>query len=122
MSIKNISPAELQHALDAREDLVLIDVRMPIEWNSLHIPQARHVPLMQIAKVIDEVPKTKRVVTICAHGNRSQAACGILHAAGFANCENVAGGMAAFVKWKHEAGKISQKEFEQELERVERPR
>jgi rhodanese-related sulfurtransferase len=43
--MKTIAPLELQNLLQARPDLLLLDVRTPVEYAEVHVPQARNEPL-----------------------------------------------------------------------------
>ena len=120
MPLSQITPEELSRRLEAKEDFVILDVRMPIEWESIHIEGAVHKPLHHLGEAIATLPKDKRISCICAHGNRSQRAASILHAAGF-NAENVYGGMAAFVQHEFQSGKITEEQYVERIDKVENP-
>ena len=85
-----------------REDAVVIDVREPQEWDSGHIPNARHIALGQLETRMRELEKFKaRPLIVCCHsGSRSSSVCSRLKKHGFENVHNLAGGIGA---WK-EAG------------------
>lgn len=57
---------------------VVIDVREPYEYATSHVPEARLLPLAQLALHANELPRNERVYVICATGNRSLAAAGYL--------------------------------------------
>ena len=58
------------------KDVFLLDVREPMEFAEHKIPGAVNIPLgeMFMPGVQDKLPKDKKIVTICSHGNRSMVA------------------------------------------------
>jgi rhodanese-related sulfurtransferase len=46
--MKTITPVELQKLLQTDPNLLLLDVRTPVEYAEVHIPQARNEPLQQL--------------------------------------------------------------------------
>ncbi len=90
---------ELKEELAAKgEDLVLIDVREPHEWEIAHIEGARLVPLGQLPERINEFDGHTEIVTYCHKGSRSMKALEILRGAGFGKVRSLAGGIDA---WAH---------------------
>ena len=77
-------------------DLHLLDVRELDEWQAGHIAGAHHIPLGQLRERLGEVPKDKAILTVCRHGNRSEAAARGLRTLGY-TVENLEGGVTA---WK----------------------
>lgn len=62
-------------SLIAEEEVVLLDVRTPNEFNQGHIPDAVLLPVDQITQVEEIVPdKSTPVVVYCRSGNRSSTA------------------------------------------------
>jgi hydroxyacylglutathione hydrolase len=72
----------------------LLDVRDCDEWEAGHIEGARHVPLRELSKRIDEVPEGELRV-LCGSGYRSSVACSLLQRAGRRDVVNIAGGWEA---------------------------
>lgn len=70
----------------------LLDVREHDEWVAGHAPDARHIPLGQLAARIREVPQDRDIYVICRSGHRSGRAAQALAGAGW-TAINVAGGM-----------------------------
>jgi len=61
------------------KDSTIIDVRMPQEFASQHVPGAINVPLDQLPQQIDEIKSLRRpIVAYCRSGNRSGIAVTIL--------------------------------------------
>ena len=61
---------------------VVIDVREAWEYTDGHVPGARLIPLAQLPSALPGLPRTEPVYVICATGNRSKAAAGLLNATG----------------------------------------
>jgi rhodanese-related sulfurtransferase len=99
MSIATISPQQLHDQQSSGQAIDLIDVRTPIEFQEVHVPFARNVPLDQLdpTRVAEERHGTESpLYVICRSGNRAQQACAKFVAAGHANVVNVAGGTLAW--------------------------
>ncbi|MDH3677325.1 MAG: rhodanese-like domain-containing protein [Nitrosopumilus sp.] len=71
-----ISNEKLWESLKNNEDIFLLDVREPMEYEEFKIPGAVNVPLSELFSegVVDKIPKDKKIITICSHGNRSMVA------------------------------------------------
>lgn len=94
---KEITVEEL-NALLKGAGVFVLDVREMDEWNAGHLAQARHIPLGDVAKRAQELPKDKQVVITCRSGGRSGKACDLLRGMGFGNVTNLAGGMRAWAE------------------------
>jgi len=81
---------------------VLIDVREPVEYNQVRVPQARSMPLGEVLERIGELNSRERLYVICALGGRSMAAAGALRQAGF-DAVSVAGGTSG---WEAEGREV----------------
>ena len=80
------------------DDALMLDVREDNEWAVGHIPNAKHIRLGQLSNQLAEIEKfkDKPIVVYCRSGHRSSRACAILKKAGFANPNNLAGGIMAW--------------------------
>jgi adenylyltransferase/sulfurtransferase len=100
VSQTDITPTELQQKLAGGEEIVLIDVREPYEWNAGHIEGAVHIPMNQVPQRLAEIPKDKEVVMICRSGGRSgHVQQHLLGAQGYSKVKNLVGGMQ---RWSSE--------------------
>lgn len=107
--ITEITPAELKARLDAKEDLVLVDVREHSEYEHGHIDGAHLVPRGIIEAAADTAyPKhypplsgarDQQVVLYCATSGRSAMAAAVLQMMGFKKVLNLAGG---YGRWEAE--------------------
>jgi hydroxyacylglutathione hydrolase len=89
---------DLHERLKQHEDLMVLDVRQPQEWEADHIAQATLITGAALPERLAEVPKGRQVATICGSGYRSSVAASLLQHRGYANVVNVLGGMTAWKK------------------------
>lgn len=80
------------------DDALVLDVREDKEYAAGHIPKAKHIPLGQLPRRLQELDKfkSKPILVTCRSGQRSARACGILKKAGFETVYNQAGGILAW--------------------------
>ncbi|MEM3064177.1 MAG: rhodanese-like domain-containing protein [Candidatus Nitrosotenuis sp.] len=85
----------LWESLKRNEDVFLLDVREPEEYADFKIPGAVNVPLSRLFSQDAQLqlPKDKKIVTICSHGNRSMVATFALAQKGI-EATSLVGGMA----------------------------
>jgi hydroxyacylglutathione hydrolase len=97
-TIQQLSVNELNERIH-QGPLQVLDVRRPAEYQSGHIPGARHTQLSVIENQLDSIPfaKDKETAVICAGGYRSSAAASLLQKYGFTNLINVTGGTSAWI-------------------------
>jgi rhodanese-related sulfurtransferase len=81
----------LSHWDSARNGFIL-DVRDPAELSVENVPEAVNIPLGQLRKRLDELPRDREIHVICRSGQRAYYATRILLQNGF-NAKNVSGGM-----------------------------
>jgi molybdopterin/thiamine biosynthesis adenylyltransferase/rhodanese-related sulfurtransferase len=98
-SIREVPLVEIKRRLEAKEPMVLLDVREKEEYRAGYIPGALSVPRafleMQIEQKIPD--KNAPVVAYCAGGTRSAFAAKTLQELGYTNVESANPG---FVRWK----------------------
>src|SRR3989344_4910910 len=88
-----ILPKELKKKLDLNEDIFLLDVRNPNEFEIAKIKNAKLIPLPQLESKLHEIPKEKEIIIYCHHGNRSSEAVKILKEKGFHKVKSLVGGI-----------------------------
>jgi adenylyltransferase/sulfurtransferase len=92
-AVPEITPAELAEKLRRKEDIDLIDVREPHEWEIARIPGARLIPLGTVPDALATLDSSRDIVVHCQGGIRSAKAVRQLRAAGFKRVWNLAGGI-----------------------------
>jgi hydroxyacylglutathione hydrolase len=90
-------PDELRSRIAEKDDLQLIDVRRPSEYESGHAPGALSVPLSGLDKNLSRLDSNRPTAVICASGFRSSIATSILEGHGFKKLFNVVGGTTGWI-------------------------
>ncbi|MBI3651389.1 MAG: MBL fold metallo-hydrolase [Acidobacteria bacterium] len=90
-TIAQMPPDELQHLLEEKKALQIIDVRRPAEYQTGHVPSALNVPLNHLKEQAKQFDKSQPTAVICAGGYRSSAASSVLARQGFAQLYNIVG-------------------------------
>jgi rhodanese-related sulfurtransferase len=94
-----ISPAAMAELCRTGQKVELLDVRTPIEFQEVHIPFAKNIPLDQLdpEQIKTQLKDSSQVIYVtCRSGGRGQKACDKLTAAGIANVVNLEGGTLAW--------------------------
>jgi hydroxyacylglutathione hydrolase len=81
-----------------KENINVLDVRKPGEYDAKHLNNVNHKALDFISDWQDSLDKNKNYYIHCAGGYRSMIAASILKAKGYKNLVDVAGGFGAIVK------------------------
>lgn len=91
--VATITPAELAERLRRGDELTVVDVREPHEWEIAHLPGARLIPLGTLAGSLRTLDPGAELVVHCKGGTRSATAVRQLRAAGFTRVWSLAGGI-----------------------------
>jgi rhodanese-related sulfurtransferase len=94
--IAHIHPRELRERLDRGDDLFLIDVREPWEFDTASIPGSHLFPLGELTDRVQEFIDAEEVVVICHHGVRSFQGAQWLREFSFKKIYNLTGGIDAW--------------------------
>jgi adenylyltransferase/sulfurtransferase len=93
--IPTIDPVQLKERLDAGDDLFIIDVREPHEWqiSNLEHHGAVLIPQGQVLERMRELDTAREIVVQCRTGARSAQVVELLQQHGFKKLWNLAGGI-----------------------------
>jgi adenylyltransferase/sulfurtransferase len=91
-----ISVEELKQRLDRKEDVFVLDVRNPEEFQICRIPGSTLLPLPALPQRHGELDRGREIVVHCKSGVRSQKAIQFLRQQGFTNLKNLTGGILAW--------------------------
>jgi adenylyltransferase/sulfurtransferase len=86
---------ELKRKLDNKEDIFVLDVREPHEYQICNIG-GHLIPLGDLPKRVSELDSSREIVAHCKGGVRSAKAVDFLRQAGFTKVHNLAGGIMAW--------------------------
>ena len=97
--VQDITPRALHERLLRGDDIDLVDVREPFEWEIGRLQGARLVPLGTIPQALNTFDKSREIAVYCKGGVRSLKAAAQLIDAGFTRVLNVEGGI---LRWADE--------------------
>ena len=92
-----ITPVELKKKLDAGETPFILDVREPNEYQINRIPGSTLIPLGELPRRYQELPRDREIVAQCKMGGRSAKAMDFLKTVGFTNVKNLKGGILEWI-------------------------
>ncbi|MFI9270501.1 adenylyltransferase/sulfurtransferase MoeZ [Kitasatospora sp. NPDC052896] len=94
-----ITPKQLKEMQDNKEDILLVDVREPNEYEIVNIPGAVLIPKNEflMGDALERMPQDKKIVLHCKTGVRSAEVLAVLKSAGFADAVHVGGGVIGWV-------------------------
>lgn len=96
-TMKELTVQELKQKLDNQEDLQLIDVREPFEYEICNL-KGELIPMGIILSETEKISKDKTVVIHCKSGGRSGAVINELEKIGYSNLYNLKGGILAYAR------------------------
>jgi len=97
VSATEITPVELKAKLDAGETPFILDVREPNEYQINKIPGSTLIPLGELPRRYQELPKDRQIVAHCKMGGRSAKAQDFLKTVGFTDVLNLKGGILEWI-------------------------
>ncbi len=94
-----ITARDLKNMMDAGENIYVVDVREPNEYEIVSIPGATLIPKGEFISgaALEKLPQDRRIVLHCKSGARSAEALAIVKNAGFSDAMHVGGGVLAWV-------------------------
>ena len=100
---EEINPLQLKKRLEDGEDIRLLDVREPYEYEEGHIENSVLIPVGELTERMEEIDewKDETIVAYCRTGQRSAMAQQLLQSNGFEEVFNLDGGIEA---WEEESG------------------
>ena len=93
--IPQISVTELKRRRDAGEDLFVLDVREPFEYQIANIG-GKLMPQGEVPQRLAELDRDREIIVQCKSGGRSQRIAEFLRQQGYEKVANLAGGILAW--------------------------
>lgn len=88
---------ELKGRMDRGENVFVLDVRNPEEFQICRIPGSKLLPLPELPQRFAELDKNREMVVHCKSGMRSAKAVQFLTQQGFSKLKNLKGGILAWI-------------------------
>ena len=94
-----ITARDLKAMQDRGDDIYLVDVREPNEYEIVSIPGATLIPKGEFLSgaALEGLPQDKKIVLHCKSGARSAEALAVVKNAGFSDAVHVGGGVLAWI-------------------------
>jgi len=94
-----ISARQLKEMLDGDDNIFLVDVREPNEYEIVSIPGSVLIPKGEFLSgaALERLPQDRRIVLHCKSGARSAECLAVVKDAGFSDAVHVGGGVLAWV-------------------------
>jgi adenylyltransferase/sulfurtransferase len=93
--IPQLSVKELKRRMDAGENLFILDVREPFEYQIANIG-GKLIPQNEVPQRLAEIDRDREVIVQCKSGGRSQRIAEFLKQSGYPKVANLAGGILAW--------------------------
>ena len=93
--VPQITVNELKQRIDAGEDLFILDVREPFEYQIANIG-GKLIPQNEVPQRLGEIDRDREIIVHCKGGVRSQRIAEFLKQSGYSEVVNVAGGILAW--------------------------
>jgi len=94
----NVTPESLVNWLEEGREILLLDVRTPLEHQTSRLDDSLLMPLQTLPRRFEELDPDAEIVVYCHHGNRSAHAVDFLRRMGLAKSFNLVGGIDAWSK------------------------
>jgi rhodanese-related sulfurtransferase len=100
-----IYPGDVVEKIENNENIILLDVRMPSEYEAVHLRGAVLLPVQELSGQslasigLGEDSKDKEIIIYCRSGSRSKTAYDIMKSLGYTNIKSVSGGM---IHWEED--------------------
>ncbi len=96
-TMRDMTVEELKQRLDKGDDLFVLDVREPHEYQICNLG-GHLIPLNDLPKRVSELDSSREIVVHCKMGGRSAKAVDFLRQSGFSRVHNLAGGITAWAE------------------------
>ena len=93
--VPQITPIELKRRIDAGEDVFILDVREPFEYQIANIG-GKLIPQNDVPQRLAEIDRDREIIVQCKSGGRSQRIAEFLVQNGYPKVVNLAGGILAW--------------------------
>ena len=97
MPLVELPQITVHEVKEGKDDLQVVDVRSPEEWEDGHVPDAQYIFLPELIEKKKHLDKSKPVAVYCDSGYRASLGSSLLRREGFEQVRNVPGSWKA---WK----------------------
>jgi rhodanese-related sulfurtransferase len=95
---KNIMSVDARKLVDQKKNIYLLDVRTPQEYAQGRMKGSVLIPINELERRVQEVPKNRPILVLCAAGSRSKLAAGFLVNKGYGDVYNLTDGLSGWYR------------------------
>jgi rhodanese-related sulfurtransferase len=95
---KEVSSRDAKALLDKNKAIFLLDVRTPQEYSQARLAGSVLIPVSELERRINEVPKNRPVLVYCAVGARSKPAASFLARQGYKEVYHMTDGIVGWYR------------------------
>ncbi|MDL1900538.1 rhodanese-like domain-containing protein [Anaerolineae bacterium CFX9] len=96
-TVTSVNAKEASTRLKSAQPPFILDVRQPEEFRDEHIAGAHLIPLGELERRMNELPRDREILCVCRSGARSSSAARRLAEMGF-KVNNLSGGMIGWMQ------------------------
>jgi rhodanese-related sulfurtransferase len=94
-----ISPSQVKALQQSGQEVLLLDVREPWEFETSQIEGSKHIPMGDVpARAHQELDPDEHIVVLCHHGVRSLSVTNWLRQQGFEKVQSMRGGIDGWAR------------------------
>lgn len=97
-NVKNLVSPQAKTFLARKPDAFILDVRTPDEYRQARLRGAVLIPLSDLPRMLNSIPRNRPVLVYCAVGARSASAAGILVDRGFKDVYHMTDGLVGWYR------------------------
>jgi rhodanese-related sulfurtransferase len=97
-TVKPLTVKDTKTLIDKTPNLYILDVRTPDEYKQVRMKNSVLIPVNDLEKRINEVPKNRPVLVICAVGARSKPASELLVSKGYKEVYHLNDGLVGWYR------------------------
>lgn len=95
---KSVMSTEAKKLLEQKKNVFLLDVRTPQEYAQGRMKGSVLIPINEIERRVNEVPKNRPILVLCAVGSRSNLVAGFLVNKGYGEVYNLTDGLMGWYR------------------------
>jgi len=95
---RDITSLDAQNLLKGKKNVYLLDVRTPQERSQGFIPGSVLIPINEVERRLNEIPKNRPVIVYCAVGSRSRPVAQALAGMGYGEVYNMRDGIMGWYR------------------------
>jgi rhodanese-related sulfurtransferase len=95
---KNVTSPEAKKMVEQKKNIFLLDVRTSQEYAQARLKGSVLIPINEIERRVNEVPKNRPVLVLCAVGSRSNLVAGFLSNKGYGEVYNLTDGLVGWYR------------------------